>query len=399
MKIPTSSLRYLLYIEWGLLLITLVAVSLPPLLFSQHSHIQVLDVLFLALFGCMGLRLPSRSQGYKVLYTGVELSLLLIWATLGGHLWLLQLLYLIVVIRSCFLFELPGRSIVAGLVLSLISVQKMQQAYSLYLSLPRREQEQFWLSQASEILWFGVVLLLLLQLVNTTLAQRQTRERLSVVCQQLRRYSRQQEELVVLREHNRMAHEIHDALGHALAALNIQLQSALKLWTIDSAQSQLFLAQAQQLGVTTMQEVRQAVRALRVDVLTDQSLATFIKNLVEDFYQDTSVSSTIHIGLSNVWLRQVVITLYQIVQPALIQICKHAQTTQLQIQISATKENAYLTIQGNARRDRLNLNTTEFKLQGVQKRVADLKGNFSLETQPEGGYRITIELPFQEVLT
>jgi signal transduction histidine kinase len=348
----------------------------------------------------MGLSLPSGRLGYKVLYTGIEFSLLLVWVALGGHPWLLQFLYFIVVIRSCFLFELLGRWAVAGLVFSLVLIQRMQQAHSAYLPVPLREQEQFWLSQWLDILLFGVALLLVLQLVNTVLAQHQTQKQLSLVYEQLRQYALQNEELVKLRERNRMAHDLHDSLGHSLTALNIQLQSALKLWSIDLAQAQLFLAEAQQLGTIAMQEVRQSVSALRVDALEDQSLEALNKAVVEDFHQATGVLTSTSISLSTVLPREVVTTLYQIVQEALTNICKPAGTTQVQIQVSATTENVYLTIQGNGRRRRLDLNARGFKkMQGMRKRVADWRGHFHIETQPRVGYRITVELRLPEVQT
>lgn len=313
LKIQPNSFRFLLYLEWGLLAIAVVAVSLPPLLFSQHSHLKVVDLLILALFGFMGLSLPSGSLGYKALYTSIDFSLLLAWAAWGGHLWLLQFLSLIVVIRSCFLFELPGRWAVAGLAFILVLIQRMQQAQSAYLPMLLREQEQIWLSQWLDILLFGVTLLLVLQLVNTVLAKRQTQEQLALIYEQLQQYALQNEELVALRERNRIAHDIHDSLGHSLSALNIQLQSALKLWSIDSAQAQPFLAQAQQLGAIAMQEVRQSVSALCVDAHEDQSLEALI-SFVEDLHRATGASPAISISLSNVLPREVVTTLYQIVQ-------------------------------------------------------------------------------------
>jgi len=398
-KIQPNPLRFLLYIEWGLLTIALVAVSLPPLMFSPHPHLEVVDLLIVALFGFMGLSLPSGKLGYKLLYTGIEFSLLLVWAALGGYLWLLQFLYFIVVIRSCFLFELAGRLAVGGLVFILVLIQGMQQDQSTYLSASLREQEQIWLSQWLNLLLFGITLLLVLQLVNTVFAKRQTREQLSLIYEQLQQYALQHEELVALRKRNRIAHDIHDSLGHSLSALNIQLQSALKLWSIDSAQAQPFLAQAQQLGVNAMQEVRRSVNHLHVDALKHQSLEALIKYLVEDFHQVTGVSPSINISLSTVLSPQVVTTLYRIVQEALTNICKHAEATKVEIQLSATSNKVYLTVEDNGRGFRLEQNMTGFILQVMRKRVTDLRGHFHVETQPGAGCRITVELPLSEVHT
>ncbi|BBD65373.1 histidine kinase [Nostoc commune NIES-4072] len=61
----------------------------------KHRSIPVQHVLILMVLGFMGLRLPSGHTWVKVLYTAIAI---------------LPTLYLIVVIRSCFLFESLGRS-------------------------------------------------------------------------------------------------------------------------------------------------------------------------------------------------------------------------------------------------------------------------------------------------
>lgn len=56
--------------------------------------------------------LPSGKPRVKVLYTAIEVSLIF-YGTQLGYLHILPTLYLIVVIRSCFLFELPRRLAIA----------------------------------------------------------------------------------------------------------------------------------------------------------------------------------------------------------------------------------------------------------------------------------------------
>jgi CheY-like chemotaxis protein len=76
-----------------------------------------------------------------------------------------------------------------------------------------------------------------------------------------------------IEERNRIAREIHDSLGHSLTALNVQMQAAATLLLTDPTQAQSFLTQAQRLGKTAMQEVRESVRALRTDERTEQPFA------------------------------------------------------------------------------------------------------------------------------
>jgi Histidine kinase len=61
---------------------------------------------------------------------------------------------------------------------------------------------------------------------------------------------------------------IYNVLGHSIAALNIQLQVAQKLWQANPIQAQESLSEAYQLSRTLMQEVRQIVKILAQDEKT-----------------------------------------------------------------------------------------------------------------------------------
>jgi signal transduction histidine kinase len=291
LKTQSHPVRFLLYLEWGLLLIAITlwaapsasiafsfadatangtpqsaiaAISLEPLLVPQLWLPKALELFMLAVFALTGGILPSGRFAAKMLYIGIQFSLVLAWLALSGQLWLLPVLLLIVMIRSCFLLPLLGHWAMAGFVLAIMLLARVQQLDSSHRSALFNESPQHWLSQWSDIFWFGIVLLVLMQLMQYVLVVQQMQQQLAREQQRWRQYNEQQEELTALQAHHRVAYESYDALGHALIAINIQLQSALKLWSIDPSQAQKFLAQAQRLGVTTMQEIRNSVRALRI---------------------------------------------------------------------------------------------------------------------------------------
>lgn len=85
-----------------------------------------------------------------------------------------------------------------------------------------------------------------LQAQNHQLQQTQTE--LLQALEQERSLLRRIEEMAAIKERNRIAREIHDSLGHALTALNVQLQAVATLLPTDLAQAQSFLTQAQRLG-------------------------------------------------------------------------------------------------------------------------------------------------------
>lgn len=218
-------------------------------------------------------------------------------------------------------------------------------------------------------------------------------EQLSVAHKRLWQCALQIEDLATLQERNRIARDLHDSLGHALTALNIQLQTAVKLWRLDPAQAQEFLAQAQRLGSVAIEEVRQSVRSLRSEAIAEQSLDGLIKSLTEDFHQATGVAPATSINISTLVPREVATTLYRTVQEALTNICKHAAATAVQIQLCDAEDKVYLTITDNGQGFKLGQCITGFGLQGMQERISALGGHFHLETQPGAGCQIAVELP------
>jgi signal transduction histidine kinase len=388
--IQPNPFRFLLYTEW----VMLASCGFMAVMEAfERQSLPVLHILILLLLGLMGLRLPSGQLWLKVLYTAIEVSLIFFGTTLG-YLHILPTLYLIVVIRSCFLFDLPGRLAIAALSFILYLMHQVQYLQNItQMMLPQMQMQRVWMHQIAEVLMFALGLFFVLQLVNLLLIERNTRQELALAHAQLQQYARQVEDFAAIQERNRIARDIHDSLGHALTALNVQLQTVARLWQVDSEQAKSFFAQAQRLGELAITEVRQSVSALRVDAQVSEPLEQTIESLVQDFRQGTGISVSVSIRLHFALLPQTVKTIYRIVQEALTNISKHATATQVQIQLDNTADNVCLAIADNGRGFRLDQNTLGFGLQSMQERAAAIGGCCNIESQPGAGCRITVKLP------
>ncbi|KOP26697.1 hypothetical protein AMR41_08730 [Hapalosiphon sp. MRB220] len=393
--VRSNPFRFLLYTEWGLVATCAVANSLMSIVFSRNPNLSIPSFLILLIFGLMGFILPYGKIVYKVFYTIIEFGLILFGAALG-YLQLWPLLLIVVVIRSSFLFDLSERYLLAGLVFVLFLGLQIQSVSTMSLSLSSWEQGNFWLNQLTHALLFGTGLLFLLHLVNTVMRERQIQEQLAIVHKQLQHYIVQVEDLAVVRERNHTAHNIHDSLGHALAVMNIQLQTALRYWQVDLEQAYRYIVESKRLGSFAMQEVRRSVNTLRVDVPRERSLQMAIMFLVREFHHSTGILPTTQLSLAFVLPVEVSKILYLLVQEALTNIYKHAQATAVYIQISAIPEQVYLTIEDNGRGFQLEQQPIGFGLQQMQQRVALLKGHFQIETELGSGCSLTVRLPLSE---
>jgi signal transduction histidine kinase len=392
-QIRTHPFRFLLYLEWILLLIAALSEALPyP--FRKLPRLPVLTILSIAAFGVMGLRMPTGKQIYKILYTGLEIFLVSL-SVIAGGIRLFPLLYIILVIRSCLIFELPGRLAVTGLSFVLFLL-RLVQWFQIFPARPQLQERLRFIFLGYTVL-FGLSLAFVLLLMNALLTERQSREKLAVANEQLRQYALRIEDQAVLQERNRIARDIHDSLGHSLTALNLQLETAVKLWSSDPDRATQFLARAKQLGSQALQEVRQSIWAMRSDPLQGQSLEEAIASLAQELYRSTGISPACRIILERPLPAEVTTALYRIVQEALTNICKYAAATEVKIQLQASPTSVCLVIQDNGKGFSVERNTTGFGLQGMRERTLALGGQFEIDSAPAAGCRITADIPLSHI--
>ena len=261
--------RLLLITEWVMLVVcgflilveTLQSHTIPGQNISVSFLLQ--HIVVLLLLGLMGLALPSGNQFIKVIYMAIGISLIF-YGTVLGCLHTLSTIYLIVVMRSCFLFKTLGRLIVAGLVFILFLGNQYKYIVQFLPDVPV-EQVHFGMHIVAETLIFGLGIFFMLQFINKALSERQMKQKLDQANEQLREYTQKIEELAAVQEKNRIARDVHYSLGHALTSLNIQMQTTAKLWEREPLKAHFFLTQAQSLGKKAMQEVRKSISTLEED--------------------------------------------------------------------------------------------------------------------------------------
>ncbi len=395
------SLRLLLYLEWLLLgMSILTAFLIPP--FYPFQPTPWLTVLSIVVFGVMGLRLPTSSFSHKVIYTVVELGIVLLPAFTNSHLRFTPLLGLIAVIRSCQMFKLRGRLIVASLVYvsflyTVFLRSRTTVLFRMHVGQGRPFAEQIATNTVNLLLnnaiSFALTLTFVLLLVNAVLSERRSRQELAIAHEQLRQYALRIENQATLQERNRIAREIHDSLGHALTAQTIQLENALLLLPSNVDKAIDFLKEAKQLAYQALQEVSRSVATLRADPLRGKSLENAINNLIRDFSSATTLTPDCKINLAYPVTPEVGTAIYRILQEALTNISKHSEATQVTIQLQSQDRRLHLLVEDNGKGFYPEQNTTGFGLQGMRERATALGGSFHIISEAGKGCLIQVELP------
>lgn len=393
----THPIRFLLYLEW--IALSIVALST----FFRTSFLPIaphtgFNLVALVAFGFLGLILPKKTSIYQIGYVLLELILIAAISPID-RMRLPLLLYVILVIRNCIIFNAKTRWIVNGCIYLFVCILLAINLYSHFPFPPHPpppmrgiEPDRLWYLWLNFAVLFGLVLVFIQLLVNAILSDRASKAELALANDRLRQYALRIEDLATLQERNRIAREIHDSLGHYLTILNINLEAAWKLQNTDPNIAATFLADAKTMGSTALDEVRESVAKLRSNPLKNRSLTEALETAIADFQKSTSLLPKLQIHLNFTPSDTLKTALYRIVQEALTNIYKYAEATEVQIQIEGDNR-LTLTIQDNGKGFDPTQNTTGFGLQGMRERTLALGGNFEILTAPDRGCRIVAIFP------
>jgi len=215
---------------------------------------------------------------------------------------------------------------------------------------------------------------------------------------QLQDYASEVEELTIVRERTRLAREIHDTLGHYLSILTIQLETISKLQGRDPARAAVEIAETRRVAAQSMQEVRNAVAALRPAGIAALSFAEAIMQLGQEFErnaEDPALTLDLETELPPL-SPDISVALYRAVQETLTNIRKHAKASKVLVRLRYEDGTIELLVLDNGKG--VAQNTTErhgegFGLVGLRERIELLGGQVSYGPAEQGGYRVTVRVP------
>lgn len=201
------------------------------------------------------------------------------------------------------------------------------------------------------------------------------------------------EALAAIAERHRIARDIHDSLGHALVALNIQMEAALDLWQETPDEAHTLLQEAKALGSKALQSVRESVSEIRTDPLQGQSMTEALAQLNQGLQNTTGIPVDCQICLPPVLSPPVSTAIYRMVQEGLTNISKHANATAVTLQLQSTKAGVQVMLQDNGKGFQVEANRSGFGLKGMQERVAETGGHLQVVSQPGIGCQLIAIFP------
>jgi signal transduction histidine kinase len=205
------------------------------------------------------------------------------------------------------------------------------------------------------------------------------------------------------KERQRLSSDLHDSIGQELSVIKIGLDTLLDHHLEAPAPMVDRIAWLSEMLQATIESLRNLAYDLRPAFLDQLGLVQTLQDYCDDYSTRHGIQTEfITGGMDDLDLDfDTSIALYRLVQESLNNVRKHAGASRVVIRLVASFPSVILRIEDNGKgfevSERMSTARDEhcLGLLGMQERVALLAGTMKIESHPEQGTRIRIEIPFK----
>jgi two-component system sensor histidine kinase UhpB len=204
-------------------------------------------------------------------------------------------------------------------------------------------------------------------------------------------------------ERKRISRELHDEIGQALTAIKFNLDIMDRDLPSTFLVIRERLGEAKSLSNQTLAAMRQLSMDLRPTMLDDVGLIPTLRWYIQNFSNRLDIYSNFQaIGLEEKLPPQIETAFYRIIQEALNNVAKHAEATRVEISLERSDSIISVSVTDNGRGFDLDKVLRPESLEkgfgiiGMQERVSLLWGKMDIQSRPDFGTYIYIEVPYPE---
>jgi PAS domain S-box-containing protein len=196
----------------------------------------------------------------------------------------------------------------------------------------------------------------------------------------------------VLEERERLARELHDAVTQTLFSASLLADTAPRLWEKDQALAVQNLHQVGRLMRGALAEMRTLLFELRPAAMEGQSLGKLLDLLADIAHARTRATVKLSVTDDRYLPQDINTALFRIAQEALNNMAKHAEATQVRIDLISTTNNGLkLCIQDNGRGfDPATIPSGHLGIGIMTERAATIGAEFRVESRLGEGTKITV---------
>ena len=215
-------------------------------------------------------------------------------------------------------------------------------------------------------------------------------ERMAVLREQFAQVTAAQEE-----ERQRIARELHDGLGPALASLNIRLRTVRKLLERDchpaAGEVEELAGQAQ----ASIQDIRRLIHDLRPVALDELGLLPALREHLARCEREQGLAAEFAADEGERFPAALETALFRIVQEAVNNVLQHAQAQHVSVTLTREADRVRLCVADDGRGfdAQLPRSGRHIGLWSMRERVEQLGGQFEVHSAPGQGTTVTTVVP------
>ncbi len=266
----------------------------------------------------------------------------------------------------------------------------------------RRQQRNLWVGAILTLL--GTITISLLLYKNTKRKQRIAEQEKQLETNKVEKILKEQELTTIdamlsgqEKERQRLANDLHDSLGSTLTTIKLYFDHLKRNRTKpEFINDDAFYVKTTTLIDEAYQKVRTIAHEKNSGVMAQQGLLPAIKNLAKKVSSSNQINITVQdYGFNQRLDNTLEISLFRIIQELITNIVKHAQATEATISLTHHHTSLNIIIEDNG----VGFNAAKLPqkegmgLHSIEKRIEHLEGDFEIDSTPEKGTNILIDIP------
>jgi signal transduction histidine kinase len=219
---------------------------------------------------------------------------------------------------------------------------------------------------------------------------------------ELQVYAAQVEELAAVEERNRLARELHDSVTQTIFSMTLTAEATRILLERDPTKTGAQIDRLLELAQSALAEMRSLISHLRPKTVAEEGLILALRRHVAERGDRDRLTVALRLEGYEEDRRlppEIEEALFRIVQEALNNVAKHAQTDRAEIRLHLGDELVSLLVEDPGvgfDPSRVSSGASHLGLTSMRERVRALGGTLEIESQPGAGTRIKVEVPLAE---
>jgi signal transduction histidine kinase len=218
---------------------------------------------------------------------------------------------------------------------------------------------------------------------------------------QLQAYAAQVEEMAATEERNRLARELHDSVTQTVFSLALTARAARLLLTRDPSKAAEQMDRVHELAQDAVTESRALISHLRPKSVAEHGLFDALRQYIAERQARDGLMVTFNTVGERSLPADAEEALYRIVQEALSNIVKHAQTDQAEVTLRLESGRVLLQVKDHGVGFDPDLVDADSQVghlgpTSMNERVKLLGGTFDITSQPQAGTCVSVVIPLAE---